>query len=161
MSASFPTSPTDDVPIVVQGIHPALFIQPLLAFAFWTAVAQYLPTFVSDPWLSRAGWAVAGIALLGVLRMVIVYTSHRIVLTAQHIRTTSGVLSRATVELQISQLESITVTRPFWGRLFGYGNIALTGSGGTQRYFNGMRDPEIFRDQVVKHIALQRRSGGA
>jgi len=148
-----------DDPLCVRGIHPALFIRPILGVGFWAAVAAAIASFTTNPWATRAGWVAVGLATLGVVRTAIVLATHRIVLTPHRIVTTSGVLSRHTTDLHLAKVESVFVSRSLWGRIFGYGDILFTGSGGAHHRFGGVRDPDSFRDAVSARITQRVHRG--
>ena len=59
-----------------------------------------------------------------------------------------GLLSRKTIELNLSKIESIDVDQSIWGRLFGYGVITVIGTGGTREPFRNIADPLGFRKAV-------------
>lgn len=59
-----------------------------------------------------------------------------------------GVLNTRSVELLLPKIEGIAVTQSLAGRLFGFGAIVLTGSGGTQEPFTGIQAPLDFRQAV-------------
>jgi uncharacterized membrane protein YdbT with pleckstrin-like domain len=59
-----------------------------------------------------------------------------------------GVLNTRSVELLLSKIEGIAVTQSLAGRLFGFGAIVITGSGGTQEPFTGIQSPLDFRQAV-------------
>ena len=46
-----------------------------------------------------------------------------------------GVFSSRSVELLLNKIEAIAVNQSFVGRIFGYGDIEVTGSGGTKEEF--------------------------
>src|SRR5260221_530530 len=46
-----------------------------------------------------------------------------------------GILSVRSIELMLPKVEAIAVTQSMWGRMFGYGDIVVTGSGGTKEPF--------------------------
>jgi uncharacterized membrane protein YdbT with pleckstrin-like domain len=52
------------------------------------------------------------------------------------------------MELLLSKIEGITVTQSLSGRVFGYGEIVVTGSGGTQEPFDSIQAPLDFRQAV-------------
>jgi uncharacterized membrane protein YdbT with pleckstrin-like domain len=60
----------------------------------------------------------------------------------------SGIISRQTLELNLPKVESIGVTQPILGRIFGYGNITVRGTGGTAGTFKFVSDPLGFRKIV-------------
>ncbi len=59
-----------------------------------------------------------------------------------------GLVSRRTVELNLEKVESIGVDQPILGRLFGYGQIVVVGTGGTREPFPAIADPMGFRRAV-------------
>jgi uncharacterized membrane protein YdbT with pleckstrin-like domain len=59
-----------------------------------------------------------------------------------------GVTTTRSMELLLPKIEGITVTQSLWGRMFGFGEIVVTGSGGTQEPFDGIQSPLDFRQAV-------------
>ncbi|MGH7655436.1 MAG: PH domain-containing protein [Gemmatimonadaceae bacterium] len=59
-----------------------------------------------------------------------------------------GVMQTRSVELLLGKVEGITVTQGLMGKLFGYGEIVITGSGGTKEPFAGIQAPFDFRRAV-------------
>jgi uncharacterized membrane protein YdbT with pleckstrin-like domain len=59
-----------------------------------------------------------------------------------------GIISTRTVELLHSKVESISVNQGLLGKMLGYGNIMVTGSGGTKETFKGVEAPLEFRRAV-------------
>ena len=56
-----------------------------------------------------------------------------------------GLISRKTVELNLSKIESVNVDQSILGRLLGYGSIRIIGTGGTKEVFINLRKPLEFR----------------
>jgi uncharacterized membrane protein YdbT with pleckstrin-like domain len=59
-----------------------------------------------------------------------------------------GVLTTRSIELLLPKVEGIAVEQSLTGRLFGYGGIVVTGSGGTKEPFEGIQSPLDFRQAV-------------
>ena len=57
----------------------------------------------------------------------------------------TGLISRKTVELNLSKIESVNVDQTFMGRIFGFGNITIIGIGGTHEFFVNFSKPLEFR----------------
>ena len=70
-----------------------------------------------------------------------------------------GVMNTRSVELLLGKVEGISVTQSLPGRLFGFGAIVVTGSGGTQEPFSGIQAPLAFRPAV--QAATEGGTGGA
>jgi len=61
-----------------------------------------------------------------------------------------GLISRRTVELNLSKIESIEVHQTVFGRLLDYGTISVNGTGGTLESFNAIAQPLEFRRAVLQ-----------
>jgi uncharacterized membrane protein YdbT with pleckstrin-like domain len=59
-----------------------------------------------------------------------------------------GVLQTRSLELLLGKVEGITVTQGLGGKLLGYGQIVITGTGGTKELFSGIQSPFDFRRAV-------------
>ncbi len=59
-----------------------------------------------------------------------------------------GVLRRRTLEIQLSKVESVAVTQGILGRILGYGEIVVRGTGGTPEPFRNISRPLEFRRAV-------------
>jgi len=57
----------------------------------------------------------------------------------------TGVFSRKTLEMNLSKIESVNVDQSIWGRIFGFGDITIIGTGGTTESFHCIRKPIRFR----------------
>ncbi|HZK95920.1 MAG TPA: PH domain-containing protein [Prolixibacteraceae bacterium] len=57
----------------------------------------------------------------------------------------TGLISRKTVELNLTKIESVNVDQTIMGRIFGFGNISIIGIGGTREVFVNIRKPLEFR----------------
>lgn len=56
-----------------------------------------------------------------------------------------GLISRRTLEMNLSKIESVNVNQGILGRMLGYGTIVVVGTGGTKEPFAGIIDPMTFR----------------
>lgn len=61
-------------------------------------------------------------------------TNHRV------IRKT-GVISRQSTELRLASIETVDLRQSFWGRIFRYGNVEITGRGETAMFLERVADP--------------------
>ena len=56
-----------------------------------------------------------------------------------------GLISRRTLEMNLSKIESVNVNQSILARLLGYGSIVVIGTGGTRETFHNIADPLVFR----------------
>lgn len=66
-------------------------------------------------------------------------------ITSKRVIRKSGVIVRDTSEIRLSKVESVSVKQGFLGRIFGYGDVIISGSGGNDAVMKGVRDPLKFR----------------
>ena len=117
-----------------------LLLAVLLALAAWMAAGQgsAAPFF----WLPIA----AGLVLL--LPPLIRRQSSDFAVTNKRVMMKTGVFTTRSIELLLSKVEAIAVDQSLLGRMFGYGDIVITGSGGTHEAFAGIQAPLAFRKAV-------------
>ena len=56
-----------------------------------------------------------------------------------------GLISRRTLEMNLSKIESVNVNQSVLGRLLGYGTIVVVGTGGSKEPFAVISAPLEFR----------------
>ena len=64
----------------------------------------------------------------------------------------TGMGSRRTLDLMLSRVESIGVEETVWGRMLGFGDVIVRGTGGTPEPFYQISHPQEFRRQVQQQI---------
>lgn len=69
-------------------------------------------------------------------------------ITSKRVIRKSGVIMRDTAEIRLSKVESVSVKQGFLGRIFGYGDVIISGSGGNDAVMKGVKDPLVFRGNV-------------
>ena len=86
-----------------------------------------------------------GLGLLVLLWLWIKFASTELAVTNKRIMVKVGFISRQTIELNLSKLESIQVHQSIFGRIFGYGTIVISGAGNPQAPVKSIQDPMAFR----------------
>ena len=71
--------------------------------------------------------------------------SDEFVITNKRIVMKTGLLSRRTLEMNLNKVETVNVDQSIFGRLLGYGTVAVIGTGGTKEIFTDLADPIAFR----------------
>jgi uncharacterized membrane protein YdbT with pleckstrin-like domain len=71
----------------------------------------------------------------------------------------TGMGNRRTLDLMLSRVESIGVEETMWGRMLGYGNVIVRGTGGTPEPFVKISHPQEFRRQVQQQIGAHEIGG--
>ena len=84
---------------------------------------------------------------------VLRYFSSEFAVTDKRVIIKVGVLRRRSLELLRSKIEGIAVDQSLLGRMLGYGNIAVTGTGGSNERFKNVTGPFEFRRAVQGAVA--------
>ena len=126
-------------------LHWLMFMAPML---FTAVVLLPIAWFLANgPWSSFA-WTPLALGLLVLLATLIKRQSSDFAVTNKRVMMKVGVFSTRSVELLLNKIEAIAVNQSLIGRLFGYGDIVLTGSGGTREAFSNIQGPLEFRRAV-------------
>ena len=105
-------------------LHWIIFIWPVI-FSF---------VLIGIPWL------IAAILQKKTTEMAV--TNKRVIIK-------TGIISRRTIEINLSKIENIEVNQNIIGRIFGYGIITIVGTGGTHEPFENVSQPLDFRKSVL------------
>ena len=89
---------------------------------------------------------VCGIAI--VLTAVIRRRTTELVLTDRRIITKRGFVSRDTVEMNLSKVESVQVNQGLLGRILGYGDVTVVGTGASLEPLRGIASPLELRKKL-------------
>jgi uncharacterized membrane protein YdbT with pleckstrin-like domain len=88
------------------------------------------------------------IALLLVLIAVLARLTTELVLTDRRIITKHGLISRDTVEMNLSKVESVHVKQGLLGRLLNFGDVTVVGTGSSPEPLRGIADPLELRRRL-------------
>ncbi len=75
--------------------------------------------------------------------------------TTKRVIVAVGAVRRRTLELMLDKVEGISVDQTLAGRIFNFGTVTITGSGGTRESFDNLAAPLEFRRQVQAQLALK------
>ncbi len=82
---------------------------------------------------------------------IIYFFSAELIITSQRVLGKSGMISRKTIEIPLSQGEGLVVDQSIFGRLFNYGRISNSGTGSTRVSMIFLHDPFIIRKKIIEN----------
>ena len=94
------------------------------------------------------GAIIVGIGLLMALPPWLARTTSEFGVTSKRVIIKVGLIRRRTLELLIRQVEAISVDQSLAGRIFNFGTITLTGTGGVRETFHNIANPLEFRRSI-------------
>lgn len=126
-------------------LHWLLFMGPVLFIVIVLLPSAWL--LVSSAWSSYA-WIPIALAVLILLPTFIKRQSSDFAVTNKRVMMKVGVFNTRSIELLLGKVEAIAVEQSLLGRIFDYGDIVITGSGGTKESFAYIQAPLAFRRAV-------------
>jgi uncharacterized membrane protein YdbT with pleckstrin-like domain len=129
-------------------LHWLLFLAPILL----TVVLLPVAWFIANGTWSRFAWLPLALAALILLITYIRRRASDFAVTNKRVMMKVGVFSTRSIELLLNKIEAIAVNQSFLGRTLGYGDIVITGSGGSRETFARIQRPLAFR-RAVQSVA--------
>ena len=129
-------------------IFLSAIVLSLIGLAMLVGSSTTSSNFISDAF--RAGAAfLALIALAFWLRGAIRRATTELAITDRRVIYKSGLLSRHTLEMNRTKVESIDVEQSIAGRILGFGTIIMRGTGGSLEPIRQIADPLTFRSHIT------------
>ena len=141
-------------------LHWIVMIWPLIAGVLLGGIA--LVFCVGGYEASGKGGSYPGMIIVGLLLFVaaVVFVgmgfvrqnSTEVAVSNKRVLIKTGFVSRKSVEVLLSKVESIGVDESGLGRMLGYGSVIVRGTGGTFETFSRIAHPNEFRREVQQQI---------
>jgi len=130
-------------------LHWLVYAVPVL---FSVVVLLPIAWFLASGSWQGFAWVPLALVLVVLLPAVVKRQSSDFAVTNKRVMMKSGVMTTRSVELLLNKIEAIAVDQSLLGRMFGYGNIVVTGSGGTREAFSQIQSPLEFRRAIGNRI---------
>lgn len=137
-------------------VHKIIFARPifltLIAIAFFIGAAVNKNNSFLWFFLILGAFFVIMLITDGIYSWIAFVTSE-FAITNKRVLIKVGFFRHHTVELVLSKVEGIGVDQGIIGRIFNYGSIIVTGTGGTKEPFKNIENPLNFRKEVQLRIS--------
>jgi len=144
----------DETVRVIGRLHWSVYVRGLIVIVLAGAIAV-LPLSGKLPnpdWQHYAGIAAAVIGALGLLLLLAAWIRRRateIVVTDRRVIFKRGLLTRHTVEMNVSKIETVDVEQGIGGRIWNYGTLMIRGTGAGFEPLEGVGSPILIRNAIV------------
>lgn len=92
---------------------------------------------------------------LGIKATIIILVTE-LAITNRRIIAKTGLIHQNTLEILLPKIESVNIYQNILGKLINFGNVTITGTGGTKGTFKAIIDPEKVRtkiNQIIEHYS--------
>jgi len=137
----------------VGRLHWIVYLPGLVLFAITVAVAAVIIATSQFgnlvPYLLTALDLLMLASLLTLLAAAVRRWTTEIAVTDRRVIFKRGLIRRHTIEMNMDKVETVDVDQSLAGRLFGYGDIVVHGTGSSIEPFRKIAAPLDFRNQVT------------
>lgn len=126
--------------------HWVIFAMPIGFFV----VA--LATYFLFPFLAIFGYALAAFAVGAMVLSTVTYRFTEYVITNKRYIKKYGFITRSSSGVLLNRIESVDVRQTLTGRLFGFGIVLVTGTGGGRDFAYNIPSPFEFRTKLQNAI---------
>jgi uncharacterized membrane protein YdbT with pleckstrin-like domain len=137
--------------IFATGLHWLTYLPSILLFI--VAVAMAVASRAVDQDMAQPLLLAAGVVLMIAILVWIVEAIRRasveVAVTDQRVIFKAGIISRHTIEIHRSKVESVDVDQSILGRIFGYGTVVVRGTGGSLEPMRNIAEPLKFRSFIT------------
>ena len=142
----------DETVKMIGRLHWSIYLRAVLVLMVALAVLIG-SSLLSDPDLAHfallASLAIAVIGLLLLLAAWIRRGATEIVVTDRRVIFKRGLLTRFTMEMNVSKIETVDVEQGLAGRIWGYGTVLIRGTGSSFEPLVGIGAPLAIRNAIV------------
>jgi uncharacterized membrane protein YdbT with pleckstrin-like domain len=110
-------------------------------------------TWFADHYELLRLWLILGFVGFGLTWLVALHELLRLKfieqgVTNKRVVLKKGIISRRTEEMKLTSIETVEINQGFWGRIFGYGTVKVTGKGISDVVYSGIDDPMAVKRQI-------------
>lgn len=137
--------------IYKTSVHWVLFIRYAIATLLLLVFVALPLAYLIQAFLTwKIGWLFLPLVLLILVPPTLTFMTSELVVTNRRVLIKTGAISRQTLEMFISKIESVGVDQSFLGRMLDFGTVIIRGTGGSEEPFNTIAHPIRFRNAVQR-----------
>jgi uncharacterized membrane protein YdbT with pleckstrin-like domain len=127
-------------------LHPIIFAEPVVFFAVGLVL-------LTRDWIIT-GLIMSGLGLWWALSGWIQRNTSEFAVTDKRLIAKVGLISRRTVEMHLTKIESLAIDQPILGRILGFGTVKCRGMGAGDQEFSRVAKAMLVRRHVYEQAEL-------
>jgi uncharacterized membrane protein YdbT with pleckstrin-like domain len=140
----------DETMVHLTRLHPIVLLTPAMFVSFlagtWTIVQDV-------PFANLAVLFFLVIALYRLIDRVLFYVTSEFGVTSKRVLGKTGFIRRRSLDIVLAKVEAVRLSQSILGRILNYGDLEVTGTGGTEEVLRFIPDPLLFRKNVQEQLA--------
>jgi membrane protein YdbS with pleckstrin-like domain len=97
------------------------------------------------------------LASMKLLDRLVLYLSSEFAVTSKRVLGKTGLVRLNTVDIVLAKVEAIRINQGILGRIFDFGDVLVTGTGGTVEVLSYIPDPVEFSKCIQEQLSIQER----
>jgi len=131
-------------------LHPIVLLTPAMLVSFLAGTW----TIVQDVQFANITVLLfLGIALFRLFDRIVFYITSEFGITSKRVLGKTGFIRRRSLDIVLAKVEAIRLSQSILGRILNYGDLEVTGTGGTEEVLRFIPDPLLFRKAVQEQLA--------
>ena len=140
----------DGEQVVFQGkLHWIVLVPGIVHMITGLIVTMAMGAFPTTWPALLIGFGLILVGLFNIAKGAILRVSTELVCTTRKVIAKTGLISRSTVELDVTRVEGIRVEQSIPGRVLNYGTVVVRGIGGMETHVTHIANPLEFRQAVI------------
>lgn len=140
----------DEKMVHVTRLHPIILLMPAAA----TSLLAGSFAIVDSPYIQIAIALLLFAALWKLIDRLVLFLSSEFGITSKRVLGKTGFIRRTSLDIVLNKVEAIRLSQSILGRILNYGDIEVTGTGGTDEILRFIPEPLTFRKVVQEQLAL-------
>lgn len=138
-------------PIIHQAkLHIIIFFWPLVMVIAAIYASFHLPQHLQQ--LRDPLYFIAGFGGLWIIMTWVTYQFSSVTIKSKRVILRTGLIVRQTIDIPLDKIESIDIRQSIIGSLFKYGELTITGTGGTRNVINYLCKPLACRRVIEQQM---------
>ena len=142
----------DEEMVHVTRLHPIVLLFPAAATSL---LAGSFAIVDSVPYAQIVVAIFLFISLWRLTDRLVLFLSSEFGVTSKRVLGKTGFIRRTSLDIVLNKVEAIRLSQTILGRVLNYGDIEVTGTGGTDEIPRFIPDPLVFRRVVQEQLAAQ------
>lgn len=139
-------------------LHPIVLLVPAMGTSFLAGSLWYYNQMFPE---NQDGFVVLAVILLllaysfyRLCDRLIVFLTSEFAVTSKRVLGKTGFIRRKSLDIVLAKVEAIRLTQSIMARILDYGDIEVTGTGGTEEILSYIPAPLDFRKAIQEQLAL-------
>lgn len=140
----------DEDLIHVTRLHPIVLLAPAMVLS---VLAGMLPIMVDLPLVFYVLIFFVFMAAWRLLDRLVLYLSSEFGVTCKRVLGKTGLVRLKTTDIVLAKVEAIRINQSILGRICNFGDVLVTGTGGTEEILSYIPEPQLFSKVIQEQLA--------